>query len=125
MPEIIARLRWFPVGPTAGPKVPILAGDVEEIARRCGVNIACEEVAGKDRREVGPVVYEDTMGRAIAEISQTVVTISTTDEAAFRKAVRALVRKYRAPRTTFATLGSNALGQKLATVLFDEDDGWQ
>lgn len=125
MPEIVAKLRWFPVGPTAGPRVPIIAGDLKAIARQCGVSIACDEVVGKDRKEVGPVIYEDTMGRAIAEISQTMVTVSATDENAFRRAVRALIKKYRAPRTTFATLGSNALGKKLTVEIFDEDDGWQ
>ena len=124
MPEIMAKIRWFPVGPTAGSLVPIKKEDLDNIAKQCGVSISLEEVIGKDRREVGDVIYEDTIGRGIEEISQNVVTVSADEEDAFRKAIRALVKKYRAPRTTYATLGSNERGKRLMVELFDEDDGW-
>ena len=124
MPEIIAKLRWFPVGPTAGSLVPIKKEDLHSIAKQYGVSISLEEVVGKNRREVGGVIHEDTFGKDIEEISQTAVTVSTDVEEAFRKAIRALVKKYRAPRTTYATLGSNEIGKRLTVELFDEDDGW-
>ena len=124
MPEIIGKLRWFPLGPTAGPLLPIEKKDLDDMAKQCGVSISLDEVIGKNRREVGGVIYEDTIGKGIEEISQTVVTVSVDEEDAFRKAIRVLVRKYRAPRTTYATLGSNERGKRLVVELFDEEDGW-
>ena len=52
------------------------------------------------------------------------VTVSTEDEGAFRKAVRALIKKYRAPRTTFATWGSTDRGKQIVVELCAEEDGW-
>ena len=124
MPEIMAKLRWFPLGPTVGPSVPIKKEDLDDMARQCEVSISLEEVIGENRREVGGVIYEDTIGRSIEDISQTVVTVSADAENAFRKAIRALVKKYRAPRTTYATLGSNEIGKRLVLELFEEEDGW-
>ena len=124
MPEIIAKLRWFPIGPTAGPLVPIKKEDLDSIAQQCKVNISIDEVVGEKRWEVEGVIHEDTIGKDIEEISQTVVTVATDERDAFREAIRALVRKYRAPRTTYATLGSNEKGKRLMVELFDEEDGW-
>ena len=124
MPEIMAKLRWFPVGPTAGSLVPIRKEDLDSIAKQFGVSMSLEEVVGENRREVRGMIQEETLGRGIEEISQTVVTVSANDEEAFRGVIRALVKKYRAPRTTYATLGSSEKGKRLMVELFDEDDGW-
>ena len=124
MPEIMAKLRWFPVGPTAGSLVPIKKEDLHSIAKQYGVSISLEEVVGKNRREFGGIIHEETLGRGIEEISQTVVTVSADVEEAFRGVIRALVKKYRAPRTTYATLGSSERAKRLMVELFDEDDGW-
>ena len=124
MAEIIAKLRWFPLGPTAGPLAPIKKEDLDNIAKQFGVSISLEEVVGEHRREVEGIIHEDTIGKGIEEISQAVVTVSTDEEGAFREAIRALVRKYRAPRTTYATLGSNERGKRLMIELFDKEDGW-
>jgi hypothetical protein len=127
MPEIIAKLRWFPLGPTEGPLVPIKKEDLDNIAKQCGVSVSFNEIIGRDREEVGGVmgvIHEDTFGRDIEEISQSAVTVSTNNEDAFKKAIRALVKKYRAPRTTYGIWGSNEIGKRLMVKLFDEDDGW-
>ena len=124
MPEIIAKLRWFPLGPTAGPSMPIKKEDLDNVARQYGVNVSLEEVVGEGRREVEGVVYEETLGKSIEEISQSIVTVSADDEGVFREAVRALVKKYRAPRTTYATLGSEERARRIIAELFAEEDGW-
>jgi len=124
MSEIMAKLRWFPVGPTAGSLVPIKKEDLHSIAKQYGVSISLEEVVGQSRREVDGIIYEETLGKGIEEISQTIVTLSTDVEEAFRGAIRALVKKYRAPRTTYATLGSTERAKRVMVELFDEDDGW-
>ncbi|GAI03020.1 unnamed protein product, partial [marine sediment metagenome] len=63
-------------------------------------------------------------GRAIEEITQSIVTVSAEDEEAFQGVVRALVKKYRAPRTTYATVGSDERVRRIIAELFDEEDGW-
>lgn len=116
MAEIMAKLRWFPLGPVEGPLEPIKKDDIDDIAKQHGVNISLEEMRG--------VAAEETRGRTIEEITQSIVTISADDDEAFRGALRALVKKYRAPRTTYATLGSDERSERIIRGLFDKEDGW-
>lgn len=124
MPEIMAKLRWYPLGPSAGPFEPIRQADLDSIAKRHNVNIAMEEIVGKNYREVDGVVREETMNCTIDEITQTIVTVSAEDEQAFREVVRELIKKYGAPRTTYATWGSTERGKWIVGELSDEYDGW-
>ena len=116
MTEITAKLRWFPLGPIEGPKEPIKKDDLDNIAKQYGVSISLEETRG--------AVQGETRGKAIEEITQHVVTVSSDDEEVFRKVVHALVQKYRAPRATYATLGSDERARRMMAELFDEEDGW-
>ncbi|MBA7681124.1 hypothetical protein ES703_89453 [subsurface metagenome] len=118
--EIMAKLRWFPLGPVAGPLEPIKKDDLDKIAKQYGVSVSLEKVGGIIEEET----REETRGKAIEGITQSIVTISTDDEEAFRGVVRALVRKYRAPRTTYATLDSSERARRIIVELFDEEDGW-
>ncbi len=114
--KIMATLRWFPLGPIEGPLEPIKKDDLDNIAKQYGASISLEETRG--------AVQGETRGKAIEEITQYIVTVSVDDEEAFRGVIRALVKKYRAPRTTFATLGSDERARRMIAELFDEDDGW-
>ena len=116
MAEFTTTLRWFPLGPIEGPLEPIKKDDLDNVAKQYGVSISLEETRG--------AVQGETRGKAIEEITQHIVTVSADDEEAFRGVIRALVRKYRAPRTTFGTLGSNERGKRIVVELFDEEDGW-
>ena len=116
MAETMAQIRWFPLGPIEGPLEPIKKDDLDNIAKQFGVSIALEEMRG--------AVQGETRGRAIEEITQSIVTVSADDEEVFRGVVRALVKKYRAPRTTYATLGSDERAKRMIAELFDEEDGW-
>ncbi|MBW2063185.1 MAG: hypothetical protein JRI95_16705 [Deltaproteobacteria bacterium] len=116
MAEIMAKLRWFPLGPIEGPKEPIKKDDLDNIAKQYGVSISLEEMRG--------ALLGETRGKAIEEITQHIVAISTDDEEAFRGVIRALVKKYRAPRTTYATLDSDERVRRMIAELFDEEDGW-
>lgn len=116
MAEIMAKIRWFPLGPIEGPLEPIKKDDLDSIAKKYGVSISLEEMRG--------VVQGETRGKAIEEITQSIVTVSAGDEEAFRGVVRALVKKYRAPRTTYATLGTDERIRRMIAELFDEEDGW-
>ena len=124
MAEIMAKLRYHPLGPVCGPFVPIEKDDLDTIAREHGVSISAEEIVGKNRQDVGGVIQEETMDSTIEEVSQTVVTVSGEDEGAFREAVRALIKKYGGPRTTFSTWGSTDRGKWIVGELADEWDGW-
>ena len=117
MAELMAKMRWFPqMGPLQGPLEPIKKDDLDNIAKQYGVIISLEEVG--DAVEGGP------RGKAIEEINQSVVTISTENEETVRAVVRALVKKYRAPHHTYATVGSDERARRIMVELFDEDDGW-
>jgi len=124
MAEIMAKLRYHPLGPVCDPLMPIKKDDLDELARQHGVSISLEEVVGKNRQDVGGVIQEETMDSTIEEVSQTVITVSADDEAAFREAVRALIKKYGGPRTTFSTWGSNDKGKWIVAELADEWDSW-
>ena len=116
MAEIMAKIRWFPLGPIEGPLEPIQKDDLDNIAKQFGVSISLEEMRG--------AVAGETRGKAIEEITQSIVTMSADDDEAFLGVVRALVKKYRAPRTTYATLGSDERARRMIAELFDEEDGW-
>lgn len=124
MADIMAKLRYHPLGPICGPFAPIKKDDLDRIAREHGVSISAEEVVGKNRQDVGGVIREETMDSTIEEISQTVVTVSAEDEGAFREAVRALIKKYGGPRTTYSAWGSTDRGKWIVGELCDEWDGW-
>ena len=117
MAGISATLRWFPLGPIEGPLEPIKKDGLDNIAKQHGVSISLEEVRG--------AVQGETRGRAIDEITQYVVNVSADDEETFRGVIRALVKKYRAPRTTYATLGSDEKARRIMVEMFDEEDGWR
>lgn len=116
MAEIMATIRWFPLGPIEGPLEPIKKEDLDNIAKQHGVSVSLEETRG--------AVQGETRGKAIEEITQHIVTVSANDEEAFRSVIQAMVKKYRAPRTTYATLGSDEKARRMIAELFDEEDGW-
>ena len=124
MEKIMAKLRWLPLGPTCGPEVPIKQGDLNRVAKRYGLDISLEEVTGKNLKVEGNVMREETMESTLEEVTQQVVTVTADNEAAFRKAVMALFKKYRAPRTTQSFWGSTDRGKGIILELLDEYDGW-
>ncbi|MBM3118946.1 MAG: hypothetical protein FJ006_05240 [Chloroflexi bacterium] len=124
MSEIMAKIRWYPLGPSAGPFVPIKKSDLDSVAKKHKVSISIDEVVGRNYQEVDGVIREETMDSTIEDITQTVVTVSAEDEQVFRETVRALIKKYGAPRTTYATWGSTERGKWIVGELSDEYDGW-
>ena len=116
MAEITGKLRWFPLGPIEGPLEPIKKEDLDRMAKNLGVDVSLEEMRG--------ALLGETRGKAIDDITQWQVTVSSDNEDAFRKMIQALVKKYRAPRTTYATLGSDEKVRRIIEEIFDEEDGW-
>lgn len=120
MTEIVGKLRWFP----GDALKEINKEDLEDIGRKYGVVISLERVEGGNLITVGDVVFEDTRRARVEEVTQTVVTISAAEEEAFKRAIRALVKLYRAPVPAWGLWGSTPKALKLAREVFDEDDGW-
>jgi len=124
MEELTAILRYFPLEPVTNPPNPITQGDLDRVACETGTKISLTTVVGKSRTVDGDVIREDTMNSAIEEVSQQAITVSSPDETAFKAAVRALFKLYRAPRTVFGTWGSSPRGREIVFRLCDEYDGW-
>jgi len=124
MEELIAVLRYFPLDPVTNPPNPIRKADLDKIARETGASISLDTVINKDRTVNGDVIREETMNSTIEEVSQEAITVSCGDETAFRSAVRALFKLYRAPRTVFGFWGSSLRGREIVYRLCDEYDGW-
>jgi len=124
MEKLTAVLRYFPLDPVTNPPNPIWQADLDRIAGETGTTITLDAVSGKSRTAEGDVIREDTMNSAIEEVSQDVITVTARDEAAFTRAVRALFKLYRAPRTVFGTWGSSPHGREIISRLCDEYDGW-
>jgi hypothetical protein len=124
MPQIIATLRYFPLGAVAGAAEPIVKSDLDAIAKKHGVSIELKEITGKNAKITGDVITEETMNNPIEEITQSAITVSSDNETAFQNAVQELIRKYRAPRTVYGTLGSNEMGKVIVSRLCDVYDGW-
>lgn len=125
MDQILAILRYFPLGKVAGTAVPVSRSELDAIANKYGVSIALDEVKGKNLQVDGDCIREETMNSSVEEISQFVITIVSMDEAAIGKAVKDLIKKYRAPRTVYGTWGSNQKGRQIIARICDEDDGWR
>jgi hypothetical protein len=120
----MAKLRYFPLDPVAGPPAPIRKEDLDRIAAETGAAISLHNVVARNRTTSGGIVREETMDSTMDEVSQDVITVSSDHETAFRSAIRSLIKLYRAPRTVYATWGSNEKGATLVSELCDEDDGW-
>jgi hypothetical protein len=125
MSEIIAVLRYFPLGTLAGPALPLTRTDLDAVAAKYAVSIQLQEVQGKNAIFDGIGTSEETMNCAIEEITQSVITLSAVNESAGAKALREIIRKYRAPRTVFGCWGSNQKGRFIVARICEEDDGWR
>ena len=120
MTELIAKMRWYP----GDSLIPIGKADLDAVSKQYGVRISLEVVEGEGRRMVEGILRENTETKTIEDITQSVVTVSTYNEEAFRNAIRALIKRYRAPRATYATWGSTEEGKRIVDELSDEEDGW-
>jgi hypothetical protein len=124
MDSIVAKLRYFPLDAVAGPPMAIRKEDLDRIAAETGTEISLHNVIARNRTINSGIVREETMDSTIDEVSQDVITVSSDKETAFCSAIRSLIKLYRAPRTVYATWGSNEKGASLVSELCDEDDGW-
>jgi hypothetical protein len=124
MPQLIATLRYFPLGVVAGAAEPIVKSDLDAIAKKYGVSIELKEIKGNSASIKGDIIREETMNCPIEEITQSVITVTSENEQTFKDTVQDLIKKYRAPRTVYGTLGSNEQGKAVVSRICDIYDGW-
>jgi len=120
MTELVAKLRWFP----GDPLVEIREDDLRKLSDQYGVALSLEQVSGPTGVTEEEVSREETMDSTIEEITQTVITVSSDEETAFRETLKELFRTYRSPRTVYGTWGSSEKGKDIVDDLMDENDGW-
>ena len=125
MPDIICKLRYFPVGDVAGQAERIKKSELDATAKKYNVSIFLDEVKGKTAETQGDKLKEETMNSTIEEVTQSAVTVKSEDERAVRGAIKELIKKYRAPRTVFGTIGSNEKGKLIIDEICDVEDGWR
>lgn len=120
MTELVAKLRWFP----GDPLVEIREADLRKLSDRYGAALFLEQVSGPSGVTEEEIAREETMGSTIEEVTQTVITVSSDEEVAFRETLRELFRTYRSPRPVYGTWGSSDKGKDIVDDLMDENDGW-
>ena len=111
----MVKLRYYPGDPLR----EIREEDLRKISERWGLQIGLEEVKGEIKDG-----QEETLDKDLEEITQTVITVVGDSASRLRGGLKDLIKAYRAPRTVYALLGSNAAGEELAREIIEEMDGW-
>ena len=117
MGKYTVHLRYF----TGDPLEEIRQEDLDRIGRAYGVEVSFERI---DNRTLSDgMLREETLEKAIEEITQNVITVGCQDEERFRKAIVAIYEKYRSPRTPYSFWGSSLDGERIAKAIADETGG--
>ena len=112
----LVKFRYYP----GDPLQEIKEADLKEIAEQWGLQIGLTEVRGEVREG-----REATLDKDLEAITQSVITIEGDGESSVRGGLRAIIQRYRSPRTCYALWGSNPEGQALAAEIIEEQDGWR
>ena len=111
------HLRYY----TGDPLEEIHQEDLDRIGRAYQVEVSFERI---DNRTLSDgMLREETLDKAIEEITQEVITVRSEDEERFRKALVAIYKKYRSPRTPYSFWGSSQDGERIAKAIADETGG--
>lgn len=117
MEKYTAHLRYY----TGDPLEEIRQEDLDSIGKDYGVKVSFERIDNRTLSE--GMLREETMDKAIEEITQDVITVGSEDEGRFRKALEAIYEKYRSPRTPYSLWGSSPEGARIARDTADETGG--
>ncbi len=103
------------------PLVEIRQEDLDQIGKAHGVEISFERI---DNRAMDDgMLREETLGKAIEEITQDVITVFSHEEERFRGALETIYHQYRSPRTPYGFWGSSPDGQRVAKAVAEETGG--
>jgi hypothetical protein len=117
MDTYTANLRYY----IGDPLEEIRQEDLDKIGKAYGVAVSFERIDKRTRSE--GMMREETLDKAIEEITQEVITLASDDEASFRKAIKAIYERYRSPRTPYGFWGSSREGVRIAKEIADETGG--
>ena len=117
MEKYTARLRYY----TGDALEEIRQEDLDGIAETFAVKVTLKRI--DNRTLIDGMLGEETLGKAIEEISQEVITVDAADEDMFRKAIMAVYEKYRSPRTPYSFWGSSQDGERIAKAVAGETGG--
>ena len=95
--------------------------DLDRIGKTHGVDISFEKI--DNRTFDNGIMKEETLGKAIEEITQDVITVVSGDENPFREAILAIYERYRSPRTVYGFWGSSKGGEQIAKEIAEETGG--
>jgi len=117
MEKYTVHLRYYP----GDPLEEIRQEDLDKIGATYGAVITFKRI---DNRALSDgMLREETLDKAIEEITQDVISIDADDEEMFRKAIMAVYEKYRSPRTPYGFWGSSLDGERIAKAVVEETGG--
>jgi len=111
------HLRYY----SGDPLEEIRREDLDRIAAAYGVEVSFERIDNRTLSE--GMMREETLEKAIEEITQDVITIESDDETRFQQAIAAVYGKYRSPRTPYSFWGSSPQGERVAKAIAEETGG--
>ena len=117
MKKYRVHLRYY----IGDPLTEICQGDLDRIGKTHGVEISFEKI--DNRTLTDGIMKEETLGKAIEEITQDVITVAHDDETAFKEAIAAIYERYRSPRTVYGFWGSSNDGERIAKEIAEETGG--
>ncbi len=117
MRKYLVHLRYYP----GDLLEEISQEDLDKIGKAYRVDVAFNRI---DNRNLSDgMMREETLDKAIEDITQDVITLASEDEGRFRKAIAAIYDKYRSPRTPYSFIGSSEDGERIAKAIADETGG--
>jgi len=117
MDKYSVHLRYY----IGDPLEEIRQQEVDKIGERYGAEISFEKI---DKRTLQDgMMKEETLDKAIEEITQDVITVVCDNETGLRKTIMAIYEKYRSPRTVYGFWGSSKDGARIAKELADKTGG--
>jgi len=117
MKKYNVHLRYY----IGDPLTEICQEDLDRIGKTHGVEISFEKI--DNRTLTDGIMKEETLGKAIEEITQDVITVAHDDETAFKEAIAAIYERYRSPRTVYGFWGSSKDGERIAKEIAEETGG--
>jgi len=117
MGKYTVNLRYY----TGDPLEEIRQEDLNKIGVNYGVEITFNRIDNRTLNDGMP--REETLGKAIEEITQDVISVNAEDEEMLRGTLMAVYEKYRSPRTPYGFWGSSPDGERIAKALVEETGG--
>ena len=119
METYVVHLRYF----VGDPLVEIREKDLDRIGNDPDIAISFRRIDNRTSRH--GKLEEETLDRAIEDITQDIITVSSEKEENFRKAIIAIYDRYRSPRTPYGFWGGSHEGTRIARAVANEiDGGW-